>query len=306
MPGAFAHITLVNIALEKVRKVSPDLFPKEIIKALSYNFKFCELGAVSPDYPYLDITNKESAPWADAMHYTRSGEMIYAGIDYIKNLPDGLPKRKAIAWLFGYVAHMVADVTIHPIIELKVGPYKENKTAHRRSEMHQDSYIFAKINLGEIGVSEHVESICKCGKDGVIDSAVSLMWSEMLNKVHAEAFITNPPKIESWHKAFDLMVNKIAEEGHQLLPLARHVAVDCGLTYPKFKEIDYQYIRDLKTPSGPMHYDEIFDFAVDNVVNIWTIIARAIVLNDNEYKHKVGNWDFDTGRDEDEKLVFWV
>lgn len=306
MPGAFAHITLVNIALEKVRKISLDRFPKEVIKALSYNFKFCELGAVSPDYPYLDISNKNSAPWADAMHYTRSGEMIYAGIDYIKNMPDGLPKRKSIAWLLGYVAHMVADVTIHPIIELKVGPYKENKTDHRRCEMHQDSYIFARINLGEIGVSEHVESICKCGKDGVIDSTVSLMWSEMLNKVHAEAFITNPPKIESWHKAFDLMVNKIAEEGHQLLPLARHVAVDCGLTYPKIKEIDSQYIRDLKTPSGPMHYDEIFDFAVDNVVNIWAIISRAIVLNDDEYKLKVGNWDFDTGRDQDEKLVFWV
>ena len=307
MPGAFAHITLVNLAKETKRlKAVPD-FPKSVIKWLGYNFIYCELGAVSPDYPYLSINDSQSAKWADLMHYTRSGEMIYAGIAYIKNMEDGLPKRKATAWLLGYVAHMVTDVTIHPIIELKVGVYQDNKTAHRTCEMHQDSYIFQRLNLGGVGICEHFESgIQVCGKDGQIEPEIAKIWAHMLNTVHSANFLDNPPKIESWHKAFNLMVNKIAEEGYKLIPLARHVAVGCGLTYPNQDEIDFQYIHHLATPNGPMSYDDIFDIAVENVVSIWTVIAKAIVSNDTAYKTKVGNWNFDTGRDQNEKLVFWV
>lgn len=307
MSGAFAHITLVNLAKEIPRLESTPNFPKDVIKWLSRNFKYCELGCVSPDYPYLAINDKKSAEWADLMHYTRSGEMIYAGIAYIKNIPDGLPKRKATAWLLGYVAHMVTDVTIHPVIELKVGTYAENKKEHRICEMHQDSYIFKRLNLGGIGISEHFESgIQKCGKNGVLDSEISRVWAEMLNTVHPERFIENPPKIESWHNSFDLMVNKIAEEGYKLIPLARHVAVDCGLTYPSNDKLDFQYITNLKTPNGPMDFDEIFDIAITNVVNVWAVIARAIVSDDTGYKKVIGNWNFDTGRDKNEKLVFWV
>ncbi|WP_047533765.1 zinc dependent phospholipase C family protein [Methylotenera sp. N17] len=307
MPGAFAHITLVNLLSETPRLEAIPNFPIQIIPGLLRNFKFCELGAVSPDYPYLAITDKKSLPWADRMHYTRSGEMIHAGIANIKAMNDGLPKRKAIAWLLGYAAHMITDVTIHPIVELKVGPYAQNKTAHRRCEMHQDSYIFQRLKLSKIGISEHFDSgIRKCGKAGVVDSAISTLWSNMFNDVYPEAFIENPPDINKWHQAFDFMVDKVGEEGHRLLPLARHVAVNCGLTYPNPEEIDMQYIEDLHTPNGPMHYDDIFDQAVANVGNVWAIIARAIVANDNAYKQVIGNWNFDTGRDQHEKLVYWV
>lgn len=307
MSGAFAHITLVNIAKETKRLNAIPNFPKEIIKWLLHNFKYCELGCISPDYPYLDIKNSKSPEWADLMHYTRSGDMIYAGIAYIRKMEDGLPKRKATAWLLGYVAHMVTDVTIHPVIEMKVGPYADNKPSHRRCEMHQDSYIFARLNLGGVGISEHFDSgVRKCGKDGVIDPEISRLWAEMLNTVHSEKFIDNPPEIEGWHRAFDLMVNKIAEEGYKLLPLARHVAINCGLTYPTYDEIDYQYIKNLSTPYGPMDYDTIFDIAINNVLNVWAVIATAIVSEDTGYKKVVGNWNFDTGRDQNEKLVFWA
>ena len=307
MPGAFAHITLVNTLREPQRLEAIPNFPKEIIAGMLRNFKYCELGAVSPDYPYLAVADKKSAPWADLMHYTRTGEMIHAGIAYIKNMQNGLPKRKATAWLLGYAAHMVTDVTIHPIVELKVGPYAENKTAHRRCEMHQDSYIFQRLNLGGVGISEHFESgIRKCGMNGALDSDISLIWTSMLNTVYPKEAKANPPDPNKWHKAFDLMVNKIGEEGYKLVPLARHVAVDCGLTYPNPNEIDNQFIIALKTPDGPMHYDTIFDKAVSNVGKAWAEIARAIVADDDIYKVAIGNWNFDTGRDQDEKLVYWA
>jgi len=51
---------------------------------------------------------------------------------------------------------VVADVTIHPILELKVGSYAEHKMGHRTCEMHQDAYIFQRLNLGDVGLSEHL------------------------------------------------------------------------------------------------------------------------------------------------------
>lgn len=308
MPGAFAHITLVNIVKETSRLEAIPNFPKEVIPGLLKHFKFCELGALSPDYPYLAIADsKKSKPWADLMHYERSGEMIHAGISYIKIMQDGVPKRKAIAWLLGYAAHMVTDVTIHPIVELKVGPYEGNERAHRRCEMHQDSFIFQRMNLSKIGLSEHLGSgILKCGKKGDLDSSISVLWSEMFNDVHPEAFIDNPPDLKKWHKALDIVLNQFGEEGYHLPPMARHVAVDCGLTYPNPNDVDPQFIVDLNTPEGPMHYNDIFDRAVTNVGNAWALIARAIVSDDKTYKKAIGNWDFDTGRDQNEKLVYWV
>ena len=75
------------------------------------------------------------------MHYERTGDMVKAGIEFIRGL-SGEEKRKALAWLFGYTAHVITDATIHPVVELKVGPYAENKTDHRICEMNQDAYIF--------------------------------------------------------------------------------------------------------------------------------------------------------------------
>ena len=61
-------------------------FPEDAIITILDYFKFCELGAVSPDYPYLAMDDSSAARWADAMHYTQTGEMIHAGIRYLKEM----------------------------------------------------------------------------------------------------------------------------------------------------------------------------------------------------------------------------
>ena len=47
MPGAYAHITHVNLIREPARLESRG-FPSEAIVSLLDYFRFCELGAVSP------------------------------------------------------------------------------------------------------------------------------------------------------------------------------------------------------------------------------------------------------------------
>jgi len=80
MPGAYAHITLVNELKEPQRLEQIPGFPRYAISAVLKYFKFCELGAISPDYPYLTIGDEDAKRWADIMHYTRTGEMIHAGV----------------------------------------------------------------------------------------------------------------------------------------------------------------------------------------------------------------------------------
>ena len=68
MPGAFAHITPVNMLKETRRLDALSGFPDVAKTAVPKYFKYCELGAVSPDYPYLAIGDKGVAKWADDMH----------------------------------------------------------------------------------------------------------------------------------------------------------------------------------------------------------------------------------------------
>ena len=249
------------------------------------------------------------------MHYTNTGAMIQAGVEILKNM-GGEKRRKGLAWLLGYTAHVTMDVTIHPIIEKKVGPYAENKGAHRKCEMHQDAYIFQRLNLGEVGLSEHLDSgLARCGDQGdkyTLDADIVDLWDKLLQKNQQENYKLNKPNIRKWHKCFIQVVDKIAEEGNLLLPLSRHVAVDSGLTYPSVENIDKEeYIDKLQTPHNTslmetMSYDQIFDLALKNVVDVWALVASGVFSANSLYLTKIGPWDLDTGRNnQDGKLVFW-
>lgn len=315
MPGAFAHITLVNELKEPQQLEAIPGFTVEAITSVLDFFKFCELGAVSPDYPYLAVLDGNAAIWADLMHYTHTGEMLKSGIKGVQQL-QGYAQRKAFAWLLGYAAHVATDVTIHPVIELKVGPYAANKKAHRVCEMHQDAYIFQRLNLGQIGLSEHLDSgiwgCCEINSEHM-DSTISQLWGAMLKDTHPTQYTSNPPNINKWHQKFKTMVDKIGEEGNHLMPISRHLAVDCGLTYPPAKKIDQQYIKSLKVPSATLHaapegtmdYDDIFDKAIHNVSQVWSLIAQGVFANDNAYLTQIASWNLDTGKDEVGDFVFW-
>jgi hypothetical protein len=146
MPGAYAHLTIANLLQNPVRLENIDGFPLQAIPTVLRYGKYIELGSVSPDYPYLALSDVNASVWADKMHYIQTGQMIHAGIKAIRLQPAEV-QNKLLAWLLGYASHVIADVTIHPIIELKVGPYAQNKTAHRVCEMHQDVYIYRRMNL---------------------------------------------------------------------------------------------------------------------------------------------------------------
>ncbi len=72
MPGAYAHMTAVNVARERLEE--QEGFPPEGVPIVFDWLKYCELGAVSHDYPYQDVADGSRATdWVDAMHWDHTG-----------------------------------------------------------------------------------------------------------------------------------------------------------------------------------------------------------------------------------------
>jgi hypothetical protein len=308
MPAAYAHITLVNELSEPTRLEKIPDFPEQAIGAVSLHFKFCELGAVSPDYPYLALGDQKAAVWADYMHYEQTVEVIRVGIRHLRTVEEK-PRQKGLAWLLGYGAHVATDMAIHPVVKLKVGPYAENKTPHRECEMHQDAYIFPRrMNLGEIGLSEHLTSgIGQCGDPADqdrLDADIEALWRAMLRGAYPEEYSKNPPDLHKWRRGFKLIVDKIAEEGNRLCPLARHVAAGLDLMYPAADQIDMGYIINLRVPGGgTQEYEAIFDRAIQSVGSFWQMIARGVLAGDDGRLAAYRSWNLDIGCEE--TLVYW-
>jgi hypothetical protein len=305
MPGAYAHLTLVSIAKEPSALEAVGVADLAITALLDYA-KFCDLGAVSPDYPYLAVTHPAQKAWADAMHYVRTRAVISSGIERVRAL-QGEQARKCLAWLLGYAAHVTTDMTIHPVVEKKVGPYHGHEREHRICEMNQDAYIFQRLDLGGIEYAEYLDhGIAACSSAGDrdrLDEDVASLWTQLLRETYFDSAAPQPDP-DAWHRGFRRGVDKIAESGRRLIPLARHVAQGFGLIYPLINEVDRQFIDALATPSGTrMSYDDIFDRAVANVRAEWAMIA-AELAGGERYAVRGGTWDLDTGRD-GERYVFW-
>jgi hypothetical protein len=54
-----------------------------------------------------------------------------------------------------------------------------------------------------------------------------------------------------------------------------------------------------------MSYDRIFDWAMDNVLTVWSSIAAAVFENDSRYRTAIANWNLDTGKDNSGGYGFW-
>jgi len=309
MPGAYAHITMVNIAHGLVRRDADT--PANVRIASSDYLKFVELGGVSPDYPYLDALSGSASSWADDMHYTNTTDMIKSGAARVAKMQGGL-QTKCLAWLLGYAAHVAGDVTIHPIVEGKVGEYKTHKKQHRVCEMHQDAYIYTeRMKLGAIGLSEHLDSttsgIMSCHRSddpSRIDEAILDLWMGMFEDVYPDAFATQPPNIDSWHAKFGPRVD-IIEEGDALPPFAHHIAASQGLTYPEAADLE-EFINALETPEGEMTYDVIFDRACTNIIALWRKIGLAVETDNIDTLADLTSWNLDTGKDETGTFVYWT
>ncbi|MDX9960680.1 MAG: zinc dependent phospholipase C family protein [Aliarcobacter sp.] len=312
MAGAYAHLTVVNKAFTESELEELGLSNDALIALADYS-SFIELGSVSPDYPYLAITEKHKK-WADLMHLEmKTKSFILKGIAEVKAINDEEDKRRAFAWLCGLTGHIITDVVIHPVVELKVGTYEGNEAAHRNCEMHQDVYIYKKITgYGEISETEQLSLFGKeCSNEGNTDElnkTISLVWGKMLEVLSAKEYSINKPEFDTWHSRFHSLVSKI-EETQNFPTISRHViGLDNGTIYPKFEEVDKkEFIENLKVPGNKtMHYDDIFNKAVSQVQQTWKALDEAIYGTKATHLEYFADWNLDNGRTSSGKLEYWA
>ncbi|GKS90136.1 zinc dependent phospholipase C family protein [Acidovorax sp. SUPP2539] len=279
----------------------------ESMYALGKRLSFAELGCVSPDYPYLGLGQ---GFWADQMHYKNTAAFLRSGVAGVQKLA-GAEREKALAWFLGVACHMTADMTIHPIVEKIVGPYEQNKAAHRKCEMHQDAFIFPKLNVGDVGLTQHLNTgIASCGEKGSaleLDKTIKALWLQMLSESYPSTGNKGAPepKPDHWHAGF-CTVLKAVKGATELFPFARHVAANSGLVYPKLDQVSTMYVKDIMTPEGAMDYYVLFDKAISNILKVWLGLDSALSRNDTASLAALEDWNLDTGRSVTTgKYVFW-
>lgn len=312
MAGAYAHLTVVSKATTESELEELGLSNNAII-ALEDWLTFTSLGSISPDYPYLAITEKHKK-WADLMHLAmKTKSFILKGIEEVKTIEEEEDKRRAFAWLCGLAGHIVTDVVIHPVVELKVGPYEGHEAAHRNCEMHQDVYIYFKeTGYGEISQTEHLASFAQeCSNNGDTDELnkiISSIWGKMLEKLSSDEYSINKPEFDTWHSRFHTLVSTI-EETQKLPSISRHViGLDSGTIYPLFEEVNKEeFIENLEVPGNTtMHYDDIFNKAVTQVQQTWKVLDDAVYGNKITHLEYFADWNLDNGRTSSGNLEYWA
>lgn len=305
MAGGYAHLTMVTIAGSPAEITGLGGLDKPTVGPLLSYSKYMQLGAVSPDYPYLHLGNKASARWADTMHYNRTGDRLKKGAECVREM-DGEDKYKALAWLLGFASHIITDVSIHPVVELKTGPYADDPKAHRVCEMHQDVFIFNRLNMGAILGDAFIRnglSACNApGTPGLLHPLIVHLWGRMLKHTDEVQYSESNPTFQEWHRGFHRMLG-VAGQG-RLIPFARHMVAEQGLVYPE--KPDDTYIKQLRVPGGShMDYADIFDKAHDNVRHYWGLLVRFCLKDGGEDLSSICNWNLDTGRDETGRITMW-
>jgi hypothetical protein len=307
MAGAFTHFVLCD-ALKKRRYA----FKSDLLRLVSKYSEFLFLGAASPDLPYLSFKTG-SVNWADVMHYEKTNSVVISGHDALKKVwNSGRPTDEVkFVWLLGFVSHLVADATIHPVVQEICGPYKENPSEHRKCEMCQDSLIFNDYKGYDIKYAEFSSVLKFCG-DSEYFSELTWFWKEQLVENYHDKGEEPDPTL--WFRTYTSAID-LAEGDSGVAGLFRHLGVGTNYIYKIKDEIKSQYPEDykkyyeeVKIPGGVGFFKKDgFEKAAKNIGEAWTSLHQGL-KDDLVVSRIVRNWDLDTGANMDSangEVTFW-
>lgn len=304
MAGAYTHMVIVAEATKS--------FPvdQKLGKILRQNRNFLTLGSVSPDIPYLAQLALEGSTWADIMHYHRTNGIVN---NALHSLSAAKTKGKIweyqLTWLLGFVGHLVADATIHPIVESIVGPYtdKNNRDNHRECEMIQDVMIMKDVLNLELSAAEYSDLLRSAIEHSSFNK-VADFWA-----AHAEV---NCPTVGSFptQKIIKSYVDEldVAEGGNGLARAFRHFGLDFVYrTYdditensPELVEKYYSNIQMPNGTTGPFRTGG-FEYAAKNLATVWSKFGRSLFSTEN-IADIIPDWNLDTGINQDTDIrTYW-
>lgn len=309
MAGAFTHFIICDVAKRKRSIVDP-----ELRKLLNRHSEFLFLGAASPDLPYLSFKTGD-INWADVMHYEKTNGIAINGHNELKKVWASRQTVDEIklVWLFGLVSHLIADATIHPVVQAIVGPYDQNKPEHRVCEMTQDALIYNERKKTDIRYAEFSSALKFCSESEHFDSLMDF-WAETGVKTYPDKNAELNPKL--WFRTYSKAIDA-AEGGSGIVAFFRHIDIGSSFIYKTKDEIvstspkEYEkYFTKAKLPDGQVgnFAKNGFDKTVDNVIEAWNKLFAGLTSTIT-VESIIKNWYLDTGEDmdsPDRMVTYWV
>ncbi len=249
------------------------------------------------------------------MHYVRPTDFVRLyGIPKLVQMPFTTAEaRGCIAWLFGYSAHLVADLAIHPVVEALVGPYsnQRNRAAHRRCEMDQDAYMFTRLTNREVLDTDFLDftELAQCGvrnNPHKLCPAVRDLWEcclEQYPRVDTAEYVRLPSRSFDANVWFATYVNVMEHFASKNSILVKWLGCD----YRESPAANRKYIADLPVPGSAkrIRYEDLFEQTRQKIIQAWSGLARALKQDDGTL-FTLKNANLDTGKDEAGQYVCWV
>jgi len=291
--------------------------PRQLRQLLSAHADWMFLGAACPDLPYAMLLGGQS-DWANALHYENTNLVIEQGRRAIKPgwRANDRNDRAKLAWLMGYLSHIIVDVTIHPVIENIVGPYRieANRVPHRECEKLQDSLLFHELTDGQdITYAEYSDRFDNCAASSFFDGIMAF-WKQLL----IAAYPGKPrPEPTQWFEYFRRMFDLSDDDGF-LVAAFRHSGIverPEAVVYMPARELRSnhkaecaKYYSKVKLPGGAKgsFRVDVFGYAVDNLAAAWKALYDDLEGNLSQ-PQIAKNWDLDTGItiDGSNELTYW-
>jgi hypothetical protein len=310
MAGTFTHFIICDVA--KTRRTS--IRSSELYKLLNKHSQYLYLGAVSPDLPYLSFKTG-NVNWADVMHYQRTNCTVISAYNELKAIWASKTEADEVTliWLFGYISHLIADATIHPIIQEIVGLYEQHKEEHRLCEMTEDSLIFYRRKNADLTYAQFSQIIESCGDSPHFDQLLAF-WKKQLSNNYRS--LGEEPKPSLWFTTYTKAID-LAEGDSGAAGLFRHLGLGSSYLYKAKDDIQRNYTGDLEKyfehvmlphQCSGSFLSNGFDFAVSNIVKAWADLFSTLLSGTINVSHIVKNWNLDTGVDMDSgnnEVTFW-
>jgi Zinc dependent phospholipase C len=286
MPGGYAHMVITDSAMARYLG-QPQGDPS--FKAAAQHFPdYIRLGCVSPDYPSVDVAQPPQPAWADRMHYEHTGDLVQRMVQRLLQLKgQGIEKPEfaiPYAWTMGYIAHVTADLVIHPIVRAIVGDYKGHELEHCHCEMIQDAYIYKKQIGVDIQHDHLMHALRNCSDPAdsqKIHPILRKFWNEALRQTFPAKFDgIHDPDIDVWHSCYADILRLAGRPAFLGRLDPKH-----KFTYKKASGIApderKQFLEALPLPSDAPGtasgtYDRLFEKAVGEVVTQWELTTQSL------------------------------
>lgn len=309
MAGAYTHLLLSDVA-----KTKRGVLGRELWQLLNRHYRFLFLGSVSPDLPYLSFRTG-SVNWADVMHYEKTNTTFQKAFERLKTSWGNKTEvdEVKLIWLMGYVSHMVADATVHPVVQETVGIYEDHKSEHRDCEMTQDSIIFnIRKDGADIRCAEFADMVHFCKASSHFDALMDF-WKDLLISGYTDKH--EEPHPELWFNTYTLGIDA-ADANSVFVALFRHAGLGDGFVYKTANEIktdcaeEYmKYFQAVNLPNKTRtSFNSVFAKTVDNITAAWKAIYEGLAP-EGPFIKVVKAWNLDTGVDTQspgKEVTYWV